>query len=274
MRALARRAGLMTTIALGLAACGHATTPPQGGGTPATSSRPAASSSAASTRATAPPAPSAEGQLGAFIAAAEQADSQLHHAAVLVNADISTTSMRFTSATLATVRALDNAQAARAIPAGLPVELLREALAVYGDLSSRTAAFGGVEQYGYPGRELPIGGEDARSVLRGLHNGASAAARFDADLAALRSLAQQTPPLTIAAPDSRAAAELALRIFSIDKANGCSEEFGGFAPAQLEAVIWYPASDHSHHYEGTISGTSFRAGYTASHGWEIFINAC
>ena len=227
-------------------------------------------------RATTPLAPSAAGQLAAFIAAAGRADSQLRHAAVLVNADIGATSMRFMPATLAAVRALGSAPVARAIPAGLPAELLRETLVVYGDLSSRAAAFGGVRLDGYPGRDLPIGGQEAKDVLRGLHNGGPAAARFGGDLAAVRSLAQQTPPLTVAAPDSRAAAELALRLYSIDLRNNCSEEFGGYAPTQFEKVFWTPASDrHSHHYEGTIgSGGRFQADYTAAHGWQININAC
>ena len=279
MRSLARRAvrgaGLIAVITLGLAACGQATTPAPAGRTTATSSRPAPGSSASSAHATTPAAPSAAGQLAAFTAAAEQADSQLHHAAALVNSDIGATSMRFTPATLAAVGALGNAPAARAIPAGLPTELLRQTLAVYGDLASRTAALGAAARYGYPGRKLPIGSQDAKAVLRCLGHGAPAAARFGADLAAMRSLAQQTPPLTLAAPDSRAAAEVALRINSIDKQNACSDECGGYAPTQLETVIWHPGTDqHSRHYEGTISGIRFQASYTAAHGWEITIYAC
>jgi hypothetical protein len=277
MRSLGRRAGLIMVITLGLAACGQATTPAPAGGTTATSSRPAPgnSASASSARATTPQAPSAAGQLAAFIAAAQQADSQLHHAAALVNSDIGAASMRFTPATLAAVRALVNAPVAHAIPAGLPDELLRETLAVYGDLASRTAAVGGVARYGYSAQKLPIGGQDAKAVLRCLHNGAPAAARFGADLAAMRSLAQQTPPLTHAAPDSRAAAEVALRVNSIDKRNACSDECGGYAPTQLETVIWHPGTDqHSRHYEGTISGIRFQADYTAAHGWQIIIYAC
>jgi hypothetical protein len=280
MRSLVRRAvraavggaGLITVITLGLAACGQATAPAPA----ATSSRPApSSSSATSARATTPPAPSAAGQLAAFIAAAEQADSQVRHAAALVNSDIGATSMRFTPAALAAVRALSNAPVARAIPAGLPDELLRETLAVYGDLASRTAALGGVGRYSYSGRALPIGGQEARAVLGCLRHGAPAAARFGADLAALRSAAQQTPPLTLAAPGSRAAAEVALRVNSIDKPNICSDECGGFAPAQLQTVIWHPGSgQHSRHYEGTIGGIRFQADYTAAHGWEINIYAC
>src|ERR1039458_6140804 len=59
---LARRAGLLAVITLSLAACGQTAAPPPGGRTPA---------------------------------------SQLRHAAVLVNAGIGTTSMRFTPATMA-----------------------------------------------------------------------------------------------------------------------------------------------------------------------------
>ena len=270
-----RGAGLITVITLGLAACGQATTPAPAGGTTATSSRPAPSSSAASAGAATTPAPSAAGQLAAFIAAAEQADSQLHHAAAQVNSDIGATSMRFTPATLAAVRALSNTPAARAIPAGLPGELLRETLVVYGDLASRTAALGGIGRYGSSGQKLPIGGQDAQAVLRCLHHGAPAAARFDADLAAVRSLAQQTRPLTPAAPDSRAAAEVAVRVNSIDKPNRCSDECGGYAPTQLATIIWQPARDqHSRHYEGTIGGGRFQADYTAGHGREASINAC
>jgi hypothetical protein len=267
-------AGLIAAITLGLAACGQATTPAPGGGTHAPSSRPALGS----TRATVPPAssaPSAAGQLAAFMAAAEYADGQLHRAAALVNSDIGATSMRFTPATLAAIRDLDNAPVARAVPAGLPTDLLREVLVVYGDLASRTGAFGGVQIYGASGRALPIGGQDAKEVLRGLHNGAPAAARFNADLAAMRTLAQQTPPVTIAPPDSRAAADLALRLDSIAHRNACSHLFGGWAPTGLETVIWQPSTDqHSGHYAGTISGGRFQANYTAEHAWEIIIYAC
>ncbi len=111
------------------------------------------------------------------------------------------------------------------------------------------------------------------AAARALSN--APAARFDADLAAVRSLAQQTPPLTLAAPDSRAAAEVALRVNSIDKPNICSYECGGYAPTALQTVIWRPGNNqHSRHYEGTIGGIRFQAGYTAARGWEITIYAC
>jgi hypothetical protein len=190
---------------------GRATTSTPGGGTNLAPSRPAP----ARTSTTAPPAPSAATQLVAFFAAAEHADSQLHHAAALVNGDIGAASMRFAPATIAAVRGIELAPVASALPAGLPAGMLRKVLVVYGDLASRTDAFNGVRGYGSSGRELPIGGPESQSVLRGLRNGSPAAARFNADLAAARTLAQQIPRVTIAARDSRAALELALRLQSM-----------------------------------------------------------
>jgi len=264
-------ASLIGVITLGLTACGRAATPAPGGG----AATPSASSAPAKTHTSVPPAPSAATQLAAFFAAAEEANGKLHHAAALVNGDIGATSMRYAPATLAAVRALSVIPAGRAIPAGLPTGLLRDVLVVYGDLDSRTAAFGGVEMYGSSGRELPISGPEAKAVLHGLHNGAPAAARFSGDLATARSLARQTPAVTIPAPDSRPAAELALRMRSISIRNGCAEEFGGFAPTSLEAVIWRPAAgQHPGHYEGTIGGIRFQADYTAQHAWKIIIYAC
>lgn len=127
---------------------------------------------------------------------------------------------------------------------------------------------------GSSGSELPIGGRDAQDILRGLRNGSSAAASFDGDLTAVRSLAERTPPVTTAPPDSRAAAELALRLESVDKHNFCSAEFGGWVPTALESVSLQPATDYSTHYEGTIAGGRFQADYTKAGGWAIIIYAC
>jgi hypothetical protein len=274
VRSVLGGAGLIAIVALGLAACGQTPASPSGGRTGPAPSRPAPASTHAAVPTT-PAAPSEATRLAAFFAAAEQADGQLHHAAALVNGGIGTTSMRFTPATLAAVRAVGLAPVASAIPAGLPAGLLRAALVVYGDLSSRTWALNGVREYGFSGRALPIGGPEAKSVLRGLRNGAPAAARFGGDLAAAHTLAQQSPLVTAAAPDSRAAAELALRLQSIGLQNGCSDQFGGYAPTSLEPVIWQPSTDqHSGRYEGTINQVRFQANYTAQHGWQIIIYAC
>ena len=183
--------------------------------------------------------------------------------------------MRFTPATIAAVRGIQLAPAASALPAGLPAEMLREVLVVYGDLASRTDALNGMRAYGSSGRQLPIGSPQAQSVLRGLRNGTPAAARFNADLSAARTLAQQTPLVTVAAPDSRAALELALRLQSISLRNSCDEDFGGYAPVSLETIVWQPGTgQHSSHYQGLIGGVRFAAGYTVQHGWTINIYAC
>jgi hypothetical protein len=249
---------------------GRAATSAPGGGTNPASSRPAPASTS-----TTPAAPSVAPQLAAFFAAAEQADSQLRHAAALVNGDIKATSMRFAPATIAAVDGIQLTPVASALPAGLPTGMLRDVLLVYGDLASRSGGFNGVRIYGSSGRELPIDSPDARSVLRGLRNGAPAAASFSGDLAAARTLAQRTSPVTVVPPDSRAALELALRLQSIRLRNGCSEEFGGFAPRNLEPVVWQPSADqHSSHYEGLAGGIRFTADYTVKRGWTIIINAC
>jgi hypothetical protein len=268
-------AALITAVTLGLAACGQTGNRQQPGAGP---SRPAPTSShpAPPPKTSPPPAASAAPELAAFVAAAQRADTEIRHAAALINGDIGTTSMRFRPATLAAIRAIDNESVMRAAPAGLPASLLRDVIVVYGDLDSRTAAFNGVEVYGGSGHPVPVGGRDGQSLLRGLHNGAPAAARFNADLAAVRADAQRTPPVTIAAPDSRAAAELALRFDSIENRNGCSEEFGGWAPTQLEPVVWQPSTtQHPTAYEGTINGIRFQAIYhPAQQAWGIIIYAC
>jgi hypothetical protein len=247
-----------------------ATSIPGGGTIPATS-RPAPTT----TSTTAPPASSAATQLAAFFTAAQHTDSQLTHAAALINGDIAATSMRFTPATIAAVRGIELAPVASALPAGLPTEMLREVLVVYGDLASRTDALNGVRAYGSSGRKLPIGSPEAQSVLGGLHNAAPAAARFDGDLSAARTLAQQTPRVTVAAPDSRAALELALRLQSISLRNSCDEDFGGYAPTSLETIVWQPSTDqHPSHYQGLIGGIRFAADYTIQHAWKINIYAC
>jgi hypothetical protein len=248
-------------VAVGLAAgCGSAAPP---GAAPA------------STSTTAPPTLSAATQLAAFFAAAQHADSQFHHAAALINGDITATSMRFTPATIAAVRGIGLASVAAALPPGLPTEMLREVLVIYGDLASCIDALNAVQMYGSSGRQLPIGSSQAQSVLRGLRNGTPAAARFNGDLAAARTLAQHTPRVTVAAPDSRAALELALRLQSISLRNSCDEEFGGYAPTSLETIVWQPGTgQHSSHYQGLVGGVRFTADYTVQHGWTINIHAC
>jgi hypothetical protein len=278
-RRLVRTATIALMLAAGLAACGTATAPGAGGSrtAPATSPSsavprsptPAVTSPSPGPSATqsAPAAPSAADQLAGFFSAAEAADSQLRQAAALVNEGIGTTSMNFPPATLAAVKALSTKEVAQAIPAGLPTELLRQTLLVYSDLESRTVSLARVSAYSdeYP---LKLSSQDGKYVYTCLGNGAPAAARFGADLAGLRAAALAAPPVTPAAPDSRAAAELALRLLSIDKHNSGCDACGGFVATTLAPVVWTSQSG------GTINGIRFAVIYHAGTGWQAEIWAC
>jgi len=275
-------AALLLVGALALSGCGQSNPAPSPGASSSGAPSPAGRVSSASSPATTvvphsgtptPAAPSALGQLMPFIAVAGQADGQLRHAASLVNAGITSTSMYFSRATLDAVRDLSAAPAGRAIPAGLPAALLRAVLVVYGDLDSRAAAFGGVLTYGSSGT-MAIGSPDARNVLTGLRHGAPAAASFGADLAAVRTLAGQSAPVTIARPESRAAAGLAVRLATIDRHNFCSDLFGGWVPTALATIRWDESASRARHCEGMIDDIGFDADYSAAHGWQADIHAC
>ncbi len=267
-----RRSAAMTAAILvaGLAGCGSTVAPGTGGG--ASSPAPATTSPAPATTS---PASSAADQLAGFFAAAQLADAQLRHAAALVNEGIGTSSMSFSPAALAAVNALDTAPVARAIPAGLPAELLRRVVLVYSDLESRTASLKGISNTGYTSGRLPISSQDGSYIYRCLGNGAPAAARFGADLAAARALAGATPPVTVAAPDSRAAAELAVQITFINLGNTGCDSCGGGVLTTLGTIIWQRHYELEGRYsDGTINGLRFNAGYHAGTGWQVQLWAC
>jgi len=262
-------------LAAGLAACGSTKAPGAGGQpNPGTSS----SSSSAPPTATSPgttpsparssPAePSAADQLAGFFAAAEAADSQLRQVAALVNEGVGPVSMTFPPATLAAVGALSTEETVRAIPAGLPAELLRQALLVYSDLESRTTSLSGIRMF-RADHPLKLGSQEGKYVYGCLGNGGPAAARFGTDLAALRTAALASPPVTPAAPDSRAAAELAVRIQDIGLRNSGCMSCGGFVATTLAPVVWTSQSG------GTINGIRFQVTYHAGTGWQAAIWAC
>ena len=182
--------------------------------------------------------------------------------------------MQFSRATLDAIRAVDITSPARAIPAGMPQDLLRDVMTVYGDLASRSASLSGIWLYDSEGTRLPISAADAKGILRCLHNGAPAAHRFGVDMAAMLTLARQIPQLTLAGPESRAAAEVAVRVTLITRPNFCSYECGGYAPTQLDTLTWNAATRPGH-YDGTVGGTGrFSADYHPGHGWVADINAC
>jgi hypothetical protein len=267
-----------------MAACGHSVAPGAGGTLgPSATATPAPTHSAApapthsvapSPARSVPPRPSAADQLTGFFAAAATADGQLKQAAAGVNEGVGKKNLNFSPAALAAVKALDTSPAARAIPAGLPPELLRRVLVVYSDLVSRHLALARIWDMHteYP---VPVSTFDGKYLYRCLGNGAPAAANFGSDLASARALAVDTPPVTPPAPDSRQAAELALRIYDINLRNSGCMSCGGYVASALNQIVWQPENESGvGPSDGYISGIRFRATYHAGSGWDVLIWAC
>ena len=122
---------------------------------------------------------------------------------------------------------------------------------------------------------LPRSSGDGKYVYGCLGNGGPAAARFGADLAAARALAGETPPVTPPAPDSRQAAELALRVYQIEHRNSGCMECGGYVFTTLSPIVWQPKDEPGvGRSDGYINGIRFRADYHAGEGWSVTIWAC
>ncbi len=285
---LAATALATAVLAVSMVACGR-TVAPGAGGTPAppTATTPGSTHVPAPVPTSAParspvpapahpvpPRPSAAGQLAGFFAAAATASDQLKRAAVLVNQGMGKSTLNFSPQALAAVKALDTTAAARAIPAGLPPELLRQVLLVYSDLVSRHLALDRIWFYrsDYP---MPRSASDAEYLYRCMGNGAPAAARFAADLSSARALAARTPPVTPPAPDSRPAAELAVRIYDIGLRNSGCGSCGGYVSTTLARVVWeaenQPVIGQS---DGYVNGVRFRVTYHAGRGWDVMLWAC
>jgi len=224
------------------------------------------------------PTASASSQLAAYLAAAGNADMQIKHASAQVNQQIGESTIHFTAAERAAVKELPGytAAAGKAIPAGLPPELLRRVMLSYSDLESRAAAFRFLPYYRPAGGSLPVASADGRAILQDLKHGAPAAARFASDLAAVRDLASTTPPAAPLAANSHATAEVAIRVAFVNKANlGCGSS-GGWLATTLPPVTWqsgtFPGT--SHHTDGSIGATPFTATYQAGGGWNVTIWTC
>ena len=274
-------------LSLALALTGCASSSPSGssgspGATPiATAPSAAASSpgpaSTGSTAAKPPPsaprAPSAADQLAAFIAAAERADGQLRHAAALVNTGIGAKRLEFTPATFAAIRAIDVQKLGKAVPAGMPESLQTQTLLVYSDLVSRYYSLRSADMADH---QQPLNRSEGRGeyILACLPNGAPAAARFAADLSALRALSASLPRFAVAAPDSRTAAGVAARVEHIRLINGGCLSCGGEVFTKPIAVIWTTASAGAKHLKGTVAGGDFSADYEPGDGWLVIIRAC
>jgi len=274
-------AALLLTLAT--VSCGS----PSGAGSSSPGATTASGSSSATAASRATTTPSAANALEAFFAAADQQDAQLRSAADLINNGVSASRITLSMSTKTAVAAIDPAIVARTIPAGLDPQLQRAVLVVYSELDSRRQAMRRVADLAHePGTSVlarngtAVGG--GIDLMRCLVNGAPAAARYTVDVASARALAQRIPAAASASPQSRAAADLALRIALINGHNiGCAS-CGGFVAAGLEPVTWQPSTVAGIHWDGTIGGSDstpaagirFQATYLPGKGWQVRLNAC
>jgi len=206
-----------------------------------------------------------------FFAAARADDARIHAAARAVNREIGPTSVHFSRATLDAVKASAPDRTARALPAGMDADLLRTAMIVYSELATRSAA---LNVLGIGTEVQPRTNPDVVRFFDALRRGSLVARAYPADLAAARALAAATPPIARARPDSRAAAELAIRLAVVKLANGCN---GGNAPVlrQLVPTVWKTTvtSDGRRH-DGSIGGLAFHVAYAAGSGWTVGLDVC
>ncbi len=272
MRRLTSVVAVVTIMTLVAPACGSTKTRSASTTAAPTTSAPASTTTELSTTtATAAAAPTAVPQLSAFFAQAHEVDVRLRAAARAINGGIGHTVVTFDQRIVDAVDAADPKLATNAIPAGMNEPLLRSVLLVASDLFSRRAAYNRVWV-----RTFARDAEEAKDLMTCLGGGAVAAARFDADLAAARSLAQHTTPFTVAAPASRAAEEVAVRVQDIFLANAGCDSCGGARLTEWPTIVWGPF--HSDvggaMADGKIRDIGFTATYTAGKGWTIVLFAC
>jgi hypothetical protein len=283
MRSPAIRRGalvsLVLTLIVSMAAC--TASKPRNGARPGNGHTVSPAASPAPTHPAAPPAATpgartAASDLASFFSAARQDDTLLRTAAAMVNGGITANSMRISQATVDAVHAADPQPVAAAIPAGLDPTLLQATLLIYSELDSRYMAMSRLSVGMTPNSGLTA--STYQHFMRCLGNGAVGASRFPADLAALEKLAGAAPAVTIAAPDSRAAAELALRIIDIRLANGGCASCGGQLATRLAPITWgwHESSPSGWKWRdgstappnGTIwGGTPFHVSYQPGKGW-------
>lgn len=257
---------LALVLAAGLAGCAGTTN----NSPTATSSPPETTTTTATTRpptTTTQPRASAYDGLATYVRAAEKLDLQLGHAAQLINTVGPPWPSPLPESVTSSVGAADLQPVAAAIPAGLPPELLRRTILVYSDLASRRYAMRWFGPDGFPYDEANP--QMQSDLLAALANGAPAAARFGSDLDALISEARTSPPVTPAAPTSRAAADLLLLIQWTEGMNAGCASTGGVIVTTLPEIVWNPHDDVS----GTIAGVDFEARLINS-AWQTTIHAC
>ncbi len=219
--------------------------------------------------------------LADFFAATAELDGQLKTAAAAINAGMTETHVVVDPTTVELVLAarqqIDEVNAS--IPAGMEPELLRAALLVYSDLVSRTYAMKGWSTPPPHSGSDPIPLHET-DVLACLSNGSTAAARYPGDLAALRSLARSTPPVTARRrlPGGRRPRGPPS---SIVNTNSCRDLCGGYIATELADIRFEKSptvdpqtSDRTDGYIGRDPhGIPFQTDYEAGVGWtvEIFV---
>jgi len=216
--------------------------------------------------------------MAGFVAAARVQDAKLRAAAVLINGGISTTTVTISTATANAVKAVDVDAVAAKIPAGLSNDLLTATIVVYSELVSRTDAMGLFRVPDVYDRQHvdPQVAPNAQQLLDCLGHGTPAARAFPGDLRSLGRLAATLPPVKIAAPSSRAAAEVAVQVASVDLVNGCADECGGTVVRRLPTVRWDGDPSGKSTATGTLGGDlgDFDAKYQPPHGWIINLHVC
>lgn len=271
MRRLASVVAVATIMTLVAAACGSTKTRSVSTSTAGpTTSVPASTTTEPPTTATTA-APTAATQLTGFFAQAHEVDVRLRAAARAINGGVGRTVVTFDQRIVDAVHAADPKLATNAIPAGMNEPLLRSVLLVASDLFSRRAAYNRVWV-----RTFPRDGEEAKDLMTCLGGGAVAAARFDADLAAARSLAQHTVPFTLATPASRAAEEVAVRVQDIFLANAGCDSCGGARLTEWPTIVWgrFNSGVGMGMADGKIRDIGFSATYAPGKGWTIVLFAC
>jgi hypothetical protein len=218
-------------------------------------------------------APTAADSLAQFFAAARADDARIRAAARAVNLEIGPTSVHFSRATVDTVEASTPDRTARAIPAGMDADLLRTTMIVYADLATRSSALNPTLDFIDTDVSRPRTDRYVVGFLDGLRRGSLVARAYPADLAAARALAAARPAIVPARPDSRAAAELAIRIAHIKASNGCD---GANPPVlrYLVPVVWKTTVTPHGRHDGSFGGIVFHVTYAVGSGWTVGFDAC
>ncbi|MGZ4712408.1 MAG: hypothetical protein ACXVJ7_17455 [Acidimicrobiia bacterium] len=214
---------------------------------------------------------SAADDLAGYFGAAEATSHALAAAARKINEGVGRDRLSFDQATVDAIAAADPAPAAKLIPAGLDPTLMQAVLVTQSELTSRYFAMRLIRVGVFPTNE-----SEGKEMLLCLGLGASPAARFAADLTSAKALAASSPEVTSVTPDSRPAAELAIRLQDILLRNSGCASCGGSVITELAPVVWaqQPSFAGDRPWDGTVGGVRFRATYAPASGWSVELNAC